>query len=91
MGWEDEKGDVAEGMKAVYKSTLQGCATTLWAATSDSLEGLGGLYCEDCDIADMAGEKPSAFAYVAPHATCEDSAERLWKLTETLLDEAKGG
>lgn len=33
------------------KTPEQGAATSVWCATSRQLEGLGGVYCEDCDIA----------------------------------------
>ncbi len=29
----------------------QGAATSVWCATNPRLDGLGGVYCEDCDIA----------------------------------------
>lgn len=88
MGWEDENGDVSERMLAMYKTPSQGCATTLWAATSDQLSDVGGLYCEDCDIANLAGDKPSSFRDVSPHAVSEEEAERLWQVTEAMLAEA---
>jgi NAD(P)-dependent dehydrogenase (short-subunit alcohol dehydrogenase family) len=88
MGWEDENGEVSERMLAMYKTPSQGCATTLWAATSDQLSDVGGLYCEDCDIANLAGDKPSSFRDVSPHAVNEDEAERLWQVTEAMLADA---
>ncbi|KAH6874403.1 hypothetical protein B0T10DRAFT_532970 [Thelonectria olida] len=38
------------------KSVDQGCATTVWAAVAQELEGKGGLYLEDCTIAEKAAE-----------------------------------
>lgn len=88
MGWEDEKGQVSEQMMAVYKSPTQGCATTLWAATTEQLSDSGGLYCEDCDVADLESSKPSPFGGVSAHAVSEAGADRLWRLTEAMLAEA---
>lgn len=89
MGWEDEHGDVSERMAAVYKSPSQGCATTLWAATNSQFsKAAGGLYCEDCNVANLAGEKPSPVRDVSPHAVSEEGAERLWQLTEAMLSKA---
>lgn len=88
MGWEDEKGDVSERMLTVYKTPSQGCATTLWAATSMRLAGHGGLYCEDCDVAELAGEKTSALRYVARHAVNSSDADKLWQVTEDMLSNA---
>src|SRR5882724_4580562 len=36
------------------KTSEQGAATQVWAATSPQLAGLGGVYCEDCDVAEPA-------------------------------------
>ena len=46
-GWIDEHGDA----DASFKTTEQGAATMVWAATSALLDGEGGQYCEDCDVA----------------------------------------
>lgn len=37
-----------------FKSPQQGAATQVWAATSPRLAGMGGVYCEDCDVAAIA-------------------------------------
>ncbi len=36
-----------------FKTTEQGAATSVWCATSPRLNGMGGLYCEDCDVAKL--------------------------------------
>lgn len=66
------------------KSLEQGCATTIWAATARELEGKGGVYCEDCEV---AGPKPAdapnphiAPGY-APFAFDPEGEERLWKMS----------
>ncbi len=51
MGWLNEDGSPSELAKQGFKTPAQGCATTLWAATSPQLEGKPGVYCEDCNIA----------------------------------------
>ena len=69
--------DPARGMKTVE----EGAATSLWCATSSLLDGLGGVYCEDCEIAETntggRGRKG-----VAAWATDPEAAERLWALSE---------
>ena len=63
-GWIDANGDLAD---PTFKTPEQGAATQVWAATSPQLDGLGGLYCQDCDIAPLAeGEAPSACAPTPP-------------------------
>lgn len=85
MGWTDEDGNVSERVRDLFKTPSQGASTTLWAATSPDLEGVGGLYCEDCDVADLATEDTPRYAGVAPWAVDEESAERLWKVSEEMV------
>lgn len=82
LGWIDLDGNVAD---ADFKSPSQGAATGLWAATSPSLEGRGGLYLEDCDIAPVAKEGGTMDqGGVQPYALDVSSAERLWRLTSAM-------
>ncbi|WP_037671476.1 SDR family NAD(P)-dependent oxidoreductase [Streptomyces griseus] len=77
-GWIDEAGNVLnpEG----FKSPQQGAATQVWAATSPQLAGLGGVYLEDCDIAEAA-LSDDVTSGVRPWATDPEQAARLWKLS----------
>lgn len=64
-----------------FKSPEAGAATAVWAATSPMLDGLGGLYLEDCDVAPVAdpvGRVTGQALGVFPHATDPDEAARLW-------------
>ena len=87
LGWLDESGEPSALAKQGFKTPEQGCATTLWAATSKQLEGKPGVYCEDCDIAAPTNpDSPMArFMGVNPHACSDEGAERLWELTEAAL------
>ncbi len=80
LGWIDEHGNPAD---PGFKSPEQGAATQVWAATSPRLEGRGGLYCEDCDIAEIAGEG-GPLAGVRSYAIDAGEAERLWALSAGL-------
>jgi len=53
-----------------------------WAATSPMLASKGGLYCEDCDVAAIATGQSPRFLDFAPCAVDEESAERLWVVSE---------
>ncbi|PIB90459.1 SDR family NAD(P)-dependent oxidoreductase [Caulobacter sp. FWC2] len=76
MGWLDENDKPREG----FKSTEQGAATSVWAAVGDELNGVGGLYLEDCNQAvPWSQERP--WNGVMPHALDPDAAERLWDLS----------
>jgi len=79
-GWIDEDGNVTFSS---FKSPQQGAATSVWAATSPQLDGVGGVYCEDCDIAGPASG-PEARRGVHPYATDPDQAARLWALSAEL-------
>ena len=73
-------------METNYKSVPAGAATSIWACTSPGLEGRGGLYLEDCHVAAPVNEESPAGG-VAPHARDKVAAERLWQLSEQLVDE----
>ncbi|MCA9596837.1 MAG: SDR family NAD(P)-dependent oxidoreductase [Myxococcales bacterium] len=90
LGWLGEDGEPSEMAKAGFKTPEQGCSTTLWAATSARLVGKPGVYCEDCDIAAPTDpESPMArYKGVDAHAANDESAEKLWSLSEKLLAQA---
>ncbi|MHA7685312.1 oxidoreductase [Cupriavidus sp. PET2-C1] len=67
------------------KTPQQGAATTVWCATSPRLEGMGGTYCADCDIARALPSDDSTELHgVRPRATDPVAAGRLWQLSEQL-------
>ncbi|MGW6014635.1 SDR family NAD(P)-dependent oxidoreductase [Streptomyces sp. NPDC055210] len=80
-GWIDENGVPLnpEG----FKSPEQGAATQVWAATSPQLSGMGGVYCEDCDIAEIAPADGTRVG-VREYAIDPASAARLWALSAEL-------
>jgi NAD(P)-dependent dehydrogenase (short-subunit alcohol dehydrogenase family) len=90
FGWLDENGEPTEMAKAGFKTPEQGTSTTLWAATSAKLEGKPGVYCEDCDIATPTDPDSPMARYVGvnEHACSDESAERLWSISEALLADA---
>ncbi|MEU0640900.1 SDR family NAD(P)-dependent oxidoreductase [Streptomyces umbrinus] len=80
-GWIDENGTPLN--PAGFKTPEQGAATQVWAATSPQLSGMGGVYCEDCDISEPApadGERIGVRDYAVDPA----SAARLWTLSAEL-------
>jgi len=66
------------------KTPEQGAATSLWCATSHQLDGLGGVYCEDCNIAEPLPADSKEPRGVRPWAMDPALATRLWKLSEDL-------
>lgn len=87
LGWIDETGEPSALAKQGFKTPEQGCSTTLWAATSELLEGRPGVYCENCDVAAPTDrESPTArYVGVDAHACDDEAAERLWSVTEEQL------
>lgn len=81
LGWIDQEGRPLN--PAGFKSAEQGAATQVWAATSPQLNGLGGVYLEDCDIAEPAGAGSDRTG-VKPWATDPEQARRLWELSAEL-------
>ena len=88
LGWMDENGSPSEMAKNFFKTTSQGASTTLWCATSPSLNGIGGVFCEDCDIAKRKNdvdESLQRYFGVADWAVDTEEASKLWDVTEKML------
>jgi NAD(P)-dependent dehydrogenase (short-subunit alcohol dehydrogenase family) len=64
-----------------FKQIPQGAATTVWTATAPELDGRGGIYCEDCGVAERI-EDPNVGRGVLSWALDREAAERLWSLSE---------
>jgi NAD(P)-dependent dehydrogenase (short-subunit alcohol dehydrogenase family) len=73
-----------------FKTIEQGAATTIWAAVSPQLNGKGGVYCEDCDIAPMVPADSKLNSGVRPWAVDKAAAEALWTLSEKLTSVPAG-
>ena len=80
MGWYDEAGT----LNAMFKTPAEGAATSVWCATSPMLEGMGGVYCEDCNVGAMAGDPPPRASGVWPHIRDADLAAGLWSKSEAM-------
>ena len=76
----DEAGRPIIDPERGMKTPEQGAATSVWCATSPRLDGLGGVYCEDCDIA-VVHNPSMGRKGVSPWACDPTSAERLWRLS----------
>ncbi len=85
MGYYDAEGNLLQAKAASLKTIPQGAATTVWCATTPLLNNIGGVYCEDVDIAKLAFE-PSRLELggVRPYSLDEDNAKRLWNLSEEI-------
>jgi NAD(P)-dependent dehydrogenase (short-subunit alcohol dehydrogenase family) len=80
MGWFDKDGNP----NPLFKSAEQGAATSIWCAVSPLLEGEGGVYCEDCNIAARWNEDLPPYSGVRAHAIDRDIAAKLWAVSENM-------
>lgn len=83
MGFCDEKGNMLPEVAASLKTIPQGVATTIWCATSPLLNDLGGVYCEDVNIATLIEDALTPNGAMS-YSVDETNAMCLWKLTEEL-------
>jgi len=80
-GWIDKQGNVIDSS---FKTPEQGAATQVWAATTPQLQGMGGVYCEDCDIAEVVPADDTTAGGVRQYAIDPEQASRLWTLSAEL-------
>lgn len=92
LGTHDENGNIKPEVEARLKTIQQGAATTIWCAVSPQLNEIGGVYCENCDIAEIDRgqiehrfDEPATIRGVQPYSIDKNNAEQLWKLSEEML------
>jgi NAD(P)-dependent dehydrogenase (short-subunit alcohol dehydrogenase family) len=86
--WNAFRAMLPPGDKTVAKSIPQGAATTVYAATSPDLDGLGGRYLEDCHLAEITDD-PAQRSGVRAYALDPERADALWELSERLVAEPR--
>lgn len=84
LGYLDDDGSLKPEIAAMLKNVPQGAATTVWCATSPLLNTVGGVYCEDSDIAGVATKETVGISGVEPYSLDPGSAKKLWALSEEL-------
>lgn len=89
MGFFDENGNMRPEVLAGLKTIPQGAATTVWCATSPMLNPIGGVYCEDGDIAELdlgnfGQDNGLGTRGVQLYSLDEGNAKKLWDLTEEM-------
>jgi NAD(P)-dependent dehydrogenase (short-subunit alcohol dehydrogenase family) len=86
FGAYDEHGRARVDPMNDMKTVEQGAATALWCATSPLLADIGGVYCEDCNVAPVRSGGDERKDGVRDWAVDAGLAERLWTLSEALTD-----
>lgn len=89
MGFFDDQGNMRPEILAGLKTIPQGAATTVWCATSPLLNDIGGVYCEDADIAELdlgnfGKDNGLGTRGVQLYSLDEASAKKLWDLSEKM-------
>jgi len=91
MGLVDADGNILPEVARKLKTIPQGAATTVWCATSPLLNNIGGVYCENADIAvpdtdniEHLYDEPSTLHGVRLYSLDEANAKQLWTLSETM-------
>jgi len=89
MGFFDENGNMRPEILAGLKTIPQGAATTVWCATSPLLDNIGGVYCEDGDIAELdlgnfGTNNGLGTRGVQPYSLDESNAKKLWELSREM-------
>jgi NAD(P)-dependent dehydrogenase (short-subunit alcohol dehydrogenase family) len=69
-----------------FKSIPQGAATSVWAACVAEAAAIGGHYCEDCHVAELAAV-PLLRTGVQSYALDPQRARALWQKSEELVGE----
>ncbi|WP_120955015.1 SDR family NAD(P)-dependent oxidoreductase [Arthrobacter oryzae] len=90
QGLVDEQGDAIIDPDAGKKTIEQGAATLVFGAASPLLDGIGGAYLKDSDVAVLDDEErpltPDSIPADANSAMLNpEDAHRLWDLSEQLL------
>ncbi|GAA4642893.1 SDR family NAD(P)-dependent oxidoreductase [Pontixanthobacter gangjinensis] len=86
MKWMMSRFKSEDGDGPKMKSIPEGAATTCFAATAAELAGQGGVYLEDCHVAEIDDE--SAQGGVRSYALDPAKAEKLWALSEKMVGES---
>ncbi len=85
MGWIDETtGKPRDG----FKTPAGGAATAVWCATSALLAAGGGVYCEDCNIAEPVPYDSRAMSGVRPWVRDVEAGKALWAMSERMLGDS---
>jgi NAD(P)-dependent dehydrogenase (short-subunit alcohol dehydrogenase family) len=69
------------------KTIPQGAATSVWSAVVADADLIGGRYCEDCHVAEVAGPSDTGRSGVFAYALDPARARALWNKSEQMVGE----
>lgn len=93
FGMLDEHGEPIIDVSLDMKSVPQGAATQVWCAVSPQLEGKGGVFCANSDVAPLLPpgttfdimDRSARIPGVEGYALDREAANRLWALSEEMI------
>lgn len=82
LGMIDEHGNF-KTTDVKFKSIEQGASTSVWAAVAEELDGVGGLYLENCSVSKpTTGDRIfKEHAGYLDYVLSKESAMKLWNLS----------
>ena len=88
QGVIDENGNFTTELK--FKTVEQGASTTVLAAVAPEFENVGGVYLEDCAIAEVFEKKEgNMIKGCLSYALDSENARKLWEISEKMILESK--
>jgi NAD(P)-dependent dehydrogenase (short-subunit alcohol dehydrogenase family) len=93
FGVIDEDGNPILDPERQLKTVEQGAATQVWCATHPKLQDIGGVYCENVEVADVvdlsegvnwADDDSTKLLGVMPYAVNKEKANYLWLMSEVM-------
>ena len=91
LGTHDANGNIFPEVAARLKTVEQGAATSVWCAASPQLNGIGGVYCENAEVAELDKgniehryDTPLSQRGVQPYSLNAEYAAKLWALSEEM-------
>lgn len=85
LGWLGPDGEMPAAIKARFKTPEQGASTTVFSALSQDLNGLGGVYLEDCNIAKITEDENPRYVDLSGHAVDLEAAAMLWDVSKKAI------
>lgn len=93
MGTHDAEGNIVPELAAKLKTVPQGAATTIFCAVHPLLDDIGGVYCEDGNVAVIDNgqiehkyDDPQTMRGVKPYALDASNAQKLWSMSEKMTN-----
>ena len=84
---ESIRASLPPGAEFKFKSIPQGAATSVWAGIVAPADEVGGRYCEDCHVAEIADNADQRLGGVRSYALDPERAKALWTKSEELVGE----